>query len=192
MESKCSSSSIACSSEAQPWLSAFGFRPITFMAVHETANRLKARCPTHVFTSPDDAITRSPDFFLVRSYGFLNYLVNSEAAHPSGHPIEEQVDDRSCVQSEDLADQQSSDDRDAEWTAQLRSRSGTERQRQSTKHRSKGCHQDWAEAKQASLIDRVAWRFTLVAFCFQRKIDHHDGILLHNADQQDDADQCDY
>ena len=29
----------------------------------------------------------------------------------------------------------------------------------------------------------------LHTFCFEREVDHHDGILLHDTDQQDDADQ---
>ena len=33
--------------------------------------------------------------------------------------------------------------------------------------------------------------FPLVAFGFERKIDHHDRVLLHDTDQQDDADQRD-
>ncbi len=31
----------------------------------------------------------------------------------------------------------------------------------------------------------------LFAFGFQREVDHHDGVLLHDADQQHDADQRD-
>ena len=29
----------------------------------------------------------------------------------------------------------------------------------------------------------------LHAFGFEREVDHHDGVLLHDADQQDDADK---
>ena len=32
----------------------------------------------------------------------------------------------------------------------------------------------------------------LLALGVQREIDHHDAVLLHNADEQDDADQRDH
>ena len=45
--------------------------------------------------------------------------------------------------------------------------------------------------KQAGLINRIERAFAFIAFSVQREIDHHDRILLHNADQQNDADQRD-
>ena len=32
-------------------------------------------------------------------------------------------------------------------------------------------------------------RFAFIALGIEGKVDHHDGVLLHNADQQDDADE---
>ena len=34
-------------------------------------------------------------------------------------------------------------------------------------------------------------RLAFLAFGFEREVDHHDGVLLHDADQQDDADERD-
>jgi hypothetical protein len=38
-------------------------------------------------------------------------------------------------------------------------------------------------------VNRLQRRLPLVALGCQREIDHHDRIFLHDADQQDDADQ---
>ncbi len=54
-----------------------------------------------------------------------------------------------------------------------------------------GGHHDGPEAQQAGLIDRFARRLAFLALRLQREVDHHDGVLLHDADQQDDADQRD-
>ena len=32
-------------------------------------------------------------------------------------------------------------------------------------------------------------RFSFVALCLEREIDHHDGVLLHDADQKNDSDE---
>ncbi len=52
-------------------------------------------------------------------------------------------------------------------------------------------HHDGAEAQQAGLIDGLDRRQALVALGLQREVDHHDGVLLHDADEQDDADERD-
>ena len=58
-------------------------------------------------------------------------------------------------------------------------------------HRGHRGHHDGAEAQQARLIDGLDRRQALLALGLQGKVDHHDGILLHDADEQDDADQRD-
>ena len=55
-----------------------------------------------------------------------------------------------------------------------------------------GGHHDGPEAQHAGFKDGVARILTLIALGLQREIDHHDGILLHNADEQDDADDGDH
>ena len=47
------------------------------------------------------------------------------------------------------------------------------------------------EAQQRGLIDGVGGVLALLALGFQGEIDHHDAVLLHDADQQDDADDGD-
>ncbi len=52
-----------------------------------------------------------------------------------------------------------------------------------------GGHHDGAEAKLAGFENGVGRVFATVAFGVEREVDHHDAVLLHDADQQDDADQ---
>ena len=52
-------------------------------------------------------------------------------------------------------------------------------------------HQDRAKAQQRRLEDRILRRPVLRALGIEREVDHHDGVLLDDADQQDDADERD-
>ena len=63
-----------------------------------------------------------------------------------------------------------------------------ERQRHAAQQRRHRSHHDRPEAQQACLINRVVRILALFALGFEREIDHHDGVLLHDADQQHDAD----
>ena len=48
------------------------------------------------------------------------------------------------------------------------------------------------EAQDARIIDRFHRLLPLVAFHFERDVDHHNRVLLHQPDQQDDADHPDH
>ena len=61
-------------------------------------------------------------------------------------------------------------------------------QRDSAQQRGHGGHHDGAKAQQAGLVDRIGRVQAALPFSFQREVDHHDAVLFHNADQQDDAD----
>ena len=54
-----------------------------------------------------------------------------------------------------------------------------------------GRHHDRPEAQQAGLIDGFLGDLPSFALGFEREVDHHDRVLLHDADEQDDADQRD-
>ena len=58
---------------------------------------------------------------------------------------------------------------------------------QGPEHGCHGRHHDRPEAKQASLVDSIQRAQPALAFCVEREVDHHDRVLLHNADQQDHA-----
>ncbi len=60
------------------------------------------------------------------------------------------------------------------------------------KQRRHGGHQDGPETQQAGLEDRIARALAFIAFGGDRKIDHQDRVLLHDADQQDDSDDRDH
>ena len=105
--------------------------------------------------------------------------------------VEIDVDHRRGEQGQQLADQKAADDGDAQRMAQLRAHARAQHQRQGAEQRRHRGHQDGAEAQQRGLVDRLFRRLALVALGLQREVDHHDGVLLDDADQQDDADDGD-
>ena len=64
-----------------------------------------------------------------------------------------------------------------------------ERERKRAEDRGECRHHDGTEAHQAGLIDRLARGKPAVAFRLEREIDHHDGVLLDDADEEQDADE---
>ena len=65
----------------------------------------------------------------------------------------------------------------------------SERERYRAKKRRKGRHHDRPESKHGRLIDRIFGAHSMIPFRIEREIDHHDGILLDDADQQNDSDE---
>ena len=51
-----------------------------------------------------------------------------------------------------------------------------------------GCHDDWKKAQSRRLKDRFSCGQTPSALSIQSEIDHHDGVLHHDADNQYTAD----
>ena len=64
-------------------------------------------------------------------------------------------------------------------------------ERQAAEQRRHRGHDDGPETQQACLEDGLFRRFAFFAFGLKGEVDHHDGILLHDADEQNDADQRD-
>ena len=54
-----------------------------------------------------------------------------------------------------------------------------------------GGHHDGAETKQAGLVDGFFRTLAALPFRDKGEVNHHDGVLLHDADEQDDADHGD-
>ena len=103
--------------------------------------------------------------------------------------IEEDVDHRRGVEGEHLAQQQDLQP----WRMPSGRRSSDpmpvpNRQRDSTQKRGHGGHHDGAKAQQAGLVNRLGRVHAPLPFTFQGEVDHHDAVLFHDADQQDDAD----
>src|SRR5882724_7580167 len=63
----------------------------------------------------------------------------------------------------------------------------TESERKRPKVCCKRSHDNWAEAQHACLKDRISCTLSFLALSLQRKVDHHDGILLDDADKKEDA-----
>ena len=110
----------------------------------------------------------------------------------SGKPVHEQVDDRRGVQREHLAYNQATDDGDAQRPPQLRTCTGSQRQGQTSQEGGHRGHHDRTKAQQARLIDGLLRFLAVLAFPFQREIDHHNAIFLYDANQQDDSDDPDH
>src|SRR6516162_8006289 len=102
--------------------------------------------------------------------------------------FEREIDHRSDVEGEELRGQKPADDRDAERLAQFGAGSEPKRDRQGTHDRRHRGHHDRAETQQTGLLDRPFRGLPPVALRLDGEIDHHDGILLDDADQHDDTD----
>ena len=97
------------------------------------------------------------------------------------------VDHRRQVQRHQLREGQAADHRQAQRPARFAARAVAQRDRQRAQQRRHGGHHDRPEADQAAFVDRLARRLALLALGLQREIDLHDGVLLHDADQHDQA-----
>src|SRR6267378_4300687 len=102
-------------------------------------------------------------------------------------PVEREIDDGRGVERENLAQNQTADDCDSQGTAKLGAHATAERQWQAAEQRGHGGHHDGPEAQKTCFIDGVERRLPFLALGFQREVDHHDGVLFHDADQRDDA-----
>src|SRR5579863_4953711 len=131
------------------------------------------------------------DSSLVRREGLRPFIADAPPRESASETIEVNVDDGRGVKSQDLADQKTTDNRNAERLTQFRADAGTQRERQSAEQRGHGRHHDGTEAEQAGLIDGVDGILAFLALGFEGEVDHHDGVFLDDADQQDDADEGD-
>jgi hypothetical protein len=111
--------------------------------------------------------------------GFLPQLVQHHEHHRRG------------VEGEDLAEDQAADDGDAQRLAQLGAVAAADGERDRAEERRQGGHQDRPEAQQAGVVDGVAGAFAEAAHALEGDVDHHDGVLLDDADEQDHADHRD-
>src|SRR5882762_1063238 len=107
-------------------------------------------------------------------------------------PVQKEIDHGSRVKREYLAEDQTPCDRDAQRPPELRSSAPSQRQRKCSEESCHIGHHDGTKAEYTCLEDRLFWTFALDSLCQKSKIDHHDCVLLHNSDEQHDADQRDY
>ncbi len=110
---------------------------------------------------------------------------------PKPQPVEMEIDNRRGVQRERLTDEQSADNGYAERLPEFGAIARVKRQRQGAEERGKGRHHDRPEAQKTGAMDRVLRRQAFAALRIDRDIDHHDGVLLDDPNQEDDADERD-
>src|SRR5690606_3478832 len=88
------------------------------------------------------------------------------------------------------AEQQPADDGQTQRLAHLAALAAVQQQRQGAENGRQGGHQDRPEAQQAGLADGRQGSAAL-ALQLQRQVDHQDGVLHDDADQQEQAQQRD-
>src|SRR5450759_4548120 len=101
--------------------------------------------------------------------------------------VKSQINDRRCKKRQYLTENKPSHHSNAQRMAQLRSDSGTDHQWKRTKQGGHSRHHNRPEAQQACLIYGFARRLAFFALSIKGKVNHHNGILLHDADEQDDT-----
>src|SRR5216683_8245857 len=111
--------------------------------------------------------------------------------HRHAEALHVEIDDRRRVEREQLAQQEATDDRDAERATELGARARPEGQRQRAEERGHRRHEDRPEPLQARPMNGLLRGEAVVALEVERDVDHHDGILLHDPDEQDDPDHRD-
>ena len=105
--------------------------------------------------------------------------------------VEVEVDHRSGVEGQHLAQHQTTDDGDTQWLTHLRTFGTAQHQRQGAKDGSQGGHHDRPETQQARLADGLLRTQALTALQLQGQINHQDGVLLDDTDQQEQTQQGD-
>ena len=101
--------------------------------------------------------------------------------------VQRQVDHRRDEERDGLRKDQASHHRQAQRLAQLGSGADADGNRQGAHQRGQRGHHDGPEAQDAGLADRLRWCHATMSLRIERKVNHHDGVLLHDADQQHDA-----
>ena len=121
--------------------------------------------------------------------------VGGSRSSPAGKRVRElveiEIDHRRREQGQRLADEQAADHRVAERLADFRAGACAQHQRHAAQHRRHRRHHDRPEAQQRGLADRSCGDRCSSRSAAMREVDHHDAVLLDDADQQDDADQRD-
>src|ERR1700761_5598028 len=102
--------------------------------------------------------------------------------------VEIDIDHWRGEKRQELADQKAAHDGDAQRMAQFRAHAGAHHQRQRAEQGRHRGHQNGAETQKRRLMNGLGGGFALVAFGFQREVDHHDRVFLNDTDQENDAD----
>src|SRR5579859_6256665 len=106
-------------------------------------------------------------------------------------PIECEIDDGRRIKSKDLAQDEAADDGDAERAAKLGANTGAKREGKTAEKRGHRGHHDRTETQEAGFVDGIERGFAFDSFGFKCEVNHHDGVFLDDANQEDDANERD-
>ena len=109
--------------------------------------------------------------------------VGGAHAETLAQSLEEEIDDRGRIEGQHLAEGETADNRQPQRTAKLRADAGSQHQGQRAEDRRDRRHQNRPQAQETGLIDRFTRRQSLLALRVEREVDHHDRVLLDDADQ---------
>src|SRR5260370_21485366 len=93
---------------------------------------------------------------------------------PEAEAIEVDVDNRRGVQRQQLAENQSANDGNAQGAPYLGAIAGPKRQGQGSEQGSDGCHQDRSQAQKRCTVNCLPRIETLLPLQLQCAVDHHD------------------
>src|SRR5438874_556022 len=120
--------------------------------------------------------------------GFVDGIAKTEG-QMAGEPIKRQVNNRRGVERQNLAENQAAHDSYAERATKLRTDAVTKCERQAAEKRRHGGHHDGTKAQEAGFVNGIERRLPFLAFGLESEVDHHNGVFLDNADQENDADE---
>ena len=106
--------------------------------------------------------------------------------------VEYEINHGRCVKGEQLADDKASADRDAERPAQFSSDPVAQGKRKRTQQGGEGGHQDRPKTQKTSLGNGISGALSFMPLSLKCEVDHHDRVLLHDADEQQDPDAGDH
>src|SRR6266851_2825562 len=110
----------------------------------------------------------------------------SESAKPE--LVESEIDDGRGVERKKLAHDEAADDANAEGAAEFGAGAAAEGQGEGPEEGGHGGHKNRAEAQHAGFEDGVFGAFPAFALGLQGEVDHHNGVFLDDADEENDAD----
>src|SRR5580704_11057076 len=93
----------------------------------------------------------------------------------------------SSEEGQQLAYEQPADNRDSQRPVQLRTSSGAQGKRQAAQQRRHRRHHDRSETQDTSIKNRFDGLLPLASFNLKRHVDHHDGVLFHQTNEQNDS-----
>ena len=91
---------------------------------------------------------------------------------PHAQAVKVEINDGRGVESQHLAEDQATDNGNAQWPSEFGTRSSAKRERHRAEHRGHCSHQDRTEAQQTRLKNCVSRTLFLVPLRRQSKIDH--------------------